>query len=145
MMNKKMNKNNKGFTLVELIIVIAIIAILLALIAPNLTSFLDSADNTALKANAKTAYSSAFAWATSQKVAGTAMPSATKATIKVKSHAYGSGADATAAEYKALEGFFDPKGMADCTITIEFNGYQVVGVKWEEGTKTGLYPDGYTG
>ena len=35
---KKMN--NKGFSLIELIIVIAIMAILVAIIAPNLTKYL---------------------------------------------------------------------------------------------------------
>lgn len=45
---KKMN--NKGFSLIELIIVIAIMAVLVAIIAPNLTKYLGSskkgADNT---------------------------------------------------------------------------------------------------
>lgn len=36
---KKMN-NNKGFSLIELIIVIAIMAVLVAIIAPNLTKYL---------------------------------------------------------------------------------------------------------
>lgn len=35
-----MNKDNKGFSLIELIIVIAIMAILIAVIAPNLTKYL---------------------------------------------------------------------------------------------------------
>lgn len=37
-----MEKNNKGFSLVELIIVIAIMAVLVAIIAPNLTKYLNS-------------------------------------------------------------------------------------------------------
>ena len=67
---KKLQKNNKGFTLVELIIVVAIIAMLIAMIAPNLTSFLDTASDTTLKANAKTAYTSVNTWLTQQRVAG---------------------------------------------------------------------------
>lgn len=35
-----MKKNNKGFSLIELIIVIAIMAVLVAIIAPNLTKYL---------------------------------------------------------------------------------------------------------
>ena len=39
---KKVTKNNKGFSLIELIIVIAIMAVLVAIIAPNLTKYLGS-------------------------------------------------------------------------------------------------------
>lgn len=41
-MKKIMNKDNKGFSLIELIIVIAIMAVLVAVIAPNLTKYLGS-------------------------------------------------------------------------------------------------------
>lgn len=39
---KKITNNNKGFSLIELIIVIAIMAVLVAIIAPNLTKHLGS-------------------------------------------------------------------------------------------------------
>lgn len=39
---KKIKSNNKGFSLIELIIVIAIMAVLVAIIAPNLTKYLAS-------------------------------------------------------------------------------------------------------
>ena len=46
---KKMN--NKGFSLIELIIVIAIMAILVAIIAPNLTKYLGSSKKETDKKN----------------------------------------------------------------------------------------------
>lgn len=46
---KKMN--NKGFSLIELIIVIAIMAILVAIIAPNLTKYLGSSKEATDKKN----------------------------------------------------------------------------------------------
>ena len=39
----------KGFTLVEMLIVIAILAVLVALVVPNMVKYVDSADNAAQK------------------------------------------------------------------------------------------------
>lgn len=44
--------NNKGFSLIELIIVIAIMAVLVAIIAPNLTKYLGSSKEKTDKKNA---------------------------------------------------------------------------------------------
>lgn len=49
---KKITKNNKGFSLIELIIVIAIMAVLVAIIAPNLTKYLGSSKTQTDKKNA---------------------------------------------------------------------------------------------
>jgi type IV pilus assembly protein PilA len=46
---KKMN--NKGFSLIELIIVIAIMAVLVAIIAPNLTKYLGKSKSQTDKTN----------------------------------------------------------------------------------------------
>ncbi|MGN0347888.1 MAG: prepilin-type N-terminal cleavage/methylation domain-containing protein [Lachnospiraceae bacterium] len=78
---KKLKKNNKGFTLMEMIIVVAIIAILIALIAPNLTGFLSSATQTSYEANAKSCYTAASAWAVQQKINGSAV-TATSITVE---------------------------------------------------------------
>ena len=50
-MKKIMKTDNKGFSLIELIIVIAIMAVLVALIAPNLTKYLGSSKKTADEKN----------------------------------------------------------------------------------------------
>lgn len=49
---KKITKNNKGFSLIELIIVIAIMAVLVAIIAPNLSKYLGSSKKNTDKKNA---------------------------------------------------------------------------------------------
>jgi type IV pilus assembly protein PilA len=46
-----MKKNNKGFSLIELIIVIAIMAVLVAIIAPNLTKYLGKSKQQTDKTN----------------------------------------------------------------------------------------------
>jgi len=51
---KNVMKNNKGFTLVEMLIVMVIISVLVMLIIPNAGDILDSARETADDANAQT-------------------------------------------------------------------------------------------
>lgn len=54
------NKNKKGFTLMELVVVIAILAVLGLLLYPQVTKYLDSANKTTAEANARTAYTAAL-------------------------------------------------------------------------------------
>ena len=51
-----MSKNNKGFTLVELIVVLVILAILASMLIPALTGYIDKARNTQLMVMAKSLY-----------------------------------------------------------------------------------------
>lgn len=53
------NKNKKGFTLIELVIVVAIIAILSAVLLPNLISFVQSEKRREAISNAKSVYTAA--------------------------------------------------------------------------------------
>lgn len=58
---KKTNKNNKGFTLVELIVVLVILAILAAILVPALLGYIDRARGAQVLLNAKSVLTSAQA------------------------------------------------------------------------------------
>ena len=68
-------KNNKGFTLMEMLIVVAIIAILIAIAIPAFTTQLEKARETADIANIRSAYAEAM----TKYLSGDADPSATTA------------------------------------------------------------------
>ena len=59
-----MKKNNKGFTLVELIVVLVILAILAAILVPALLGYIDKAREKSVTTNAEAAYVAAQALAT---------------------------------------------------------------------------------
>ncbi len=60
-MNKYLNKNNKGFTLAELLIVVAIIAVLVAISIPIFATQLDKAKIAVDQSNVRTAKAAAIA------------------------------------------------------------------------------------
>lgn len=57
---KKLRKNKKGFTLIEIIIVIAIIAILAAILIPSMSGYITAAQDQQYIANARSAYIAAL-------------------------------------------------------------------------------------
>jgi len=61
-MNKKMKKNKKGFTLIELIVVIVIIGILAAILIPKFTGFTDKARQTDAVVKAKQVATALDSW-----------------------------------------------------------------------------------
>lgn len=61
MRKKGLKKNNKGFTLVELIVVLVILAILAAILVPALLGYIDSARNKQTLLNARSAMTAAQA------------------------------------------------------------------------------------
>lgn len=62
-----MKRKQKGFTLMELIVVIAIIAVLMLILVPTMGGFVDQAKQEANLANAKAAYTAAAAQLTAYK------------------------------------------------------------------------------
>ena len=60
---KKFKNDNKGFTLVELIVVLVILAILAAILVPALLGYIDEAKQKQIVLEGKSVYTAAQAWA----------------------------------------------------------------------------------
>ncbi len=59
--DKRRKMGNKGFSLIELIVVIAIMVILMALLVPNVIGYISTAKNTANQAVAKSVFTASMA------------------------------------------------------------------------------------
>ncbi len=81
---KKIKKNKKGFTLVEIIVVLVILAILAAAAIPTMLGFVDDAKGKAEVANARAAYVAAQTIATEKHATGTADADIVTAITKTK-------------------------------------------------------------
>ena len=135
-----MKKNNKGFTLAELLIVVAIIAVLVAIAIPVFTTQLEKSRETTDIANLRSAYGAATVYAMTNSVADTTKgydPAEDGAIVDADATAtIGQGTKTDGkADYNNLPGGASYDADTDCKnqgIIIEYSNGMVKGLSFNE-------------
>lgn len=142
-------KNNKGFSLVELIVVIAIMAVLMAVLAPAMLRYVEKSriqkDDSAVSEAANAAQLALADETVYNAVNGQTPITVTVSATAINDNVSGSNAGIVAAEVKKTVGdtisFASKKRKGDtATITLEYNttkeAYVIKGTAWGKDSKT---------
>ena len=132
-----MKKSQKGFTLVELIVVIAIIGVLAAILVPSMMGYVKKSRLKKANSNAKLVFNTAASECTEQETIGDPVGAGTYKHVGGN----GDGTNLGAAVDKALENNGGSVGEWGCTINDEGN---VTNAQWRESstdTSVGQWPD----
>ena len=134
----KTNKNVKGFTLVELIVVIAIIGVLAAILVPSMLGYVKKSKIAAANSNAKTLYNAVVSSLTDLDAKGSPVSGSGWTSVQA-----GSASDETSLEGLVKKYFNSVDDLDAAVAYIEQGLCDKTAIK--SGTYFGTYPDASDG